>query len=85
MISPILANLFLHYTFDPRMARTHADLRRCRHADEGLVHCRTEREAEDMTAELQSEVEGVRTSDAPDKDADRLLQGQHASANVSEG
>lgn len=54
VISPILANLFLHYTFDPSMARTHADLPWCRHADDGLVHCRTEREAEDITAELQA-------------------------------
>ena len=40
VISPILSNLFLHYTFDLWMARTHPDLPWCRYADDGLVHCR---------------------------------------------
>lgn len=41
VISPILVNLFLHYTFDLWMARTHPDLPWCRYADDGLVHSRT--------------------------------------------
>ena len=41
VISPILANLFLHYTFDLWMKRTYPDLLWCRYADDGLVHCRT--------------------------------------------
>jgi RNA-directed DNA polymerase len=52
VISPILANLFLHYTFDLWMARTHPDLSWCRYADDGLVHCRNEQEAEAIRAEL---------------------------------
>ena len=43
VVSPILSNLFLHYTFDLWMARTHPDLPWCRYADDGLVHCRTRR------------------------------------------
>ena len=54
MISPILSNLFLHYTFDLWMKRTHPDLPWCRYADDGLVHCRTEQEAEALKAELQA-------------------------------
>jgi RNA-directed DNA polymerase len=54
VISPILANLFLHYTFDLWMRRTHPDLRWCRYADDGLVHCRTEQEAQALKAELQA-------------------------------
>jgi len=46
VISPILSNLFLHYTFDLWMARTHPDLPWCRYADDGLVHCRNEQEAQ---------------------------------------
>src|SRR6202040_3916080 len=57
VISPILANLFLHYTFDLWMARTHPDLPWCRYADDGLVHCRTEQEAEAIKAELQARLE----------------------------
>jgi RNA-directed DNA polymerase len=54
VISPILANLFMHYTFDLWMRRTHPDLRWCRYADDGLVHCRTEQEALAMMAGLRA-------------------------------
>jgi RNA-directed DNA polymerase len=53
VISPILSNLFLHYAFDLWMTRTHPGLPWCRYADDGLVHCRSEREAEALKAELQ--------------------------------
>jgi len=54
VISPILSNLFLHYAFDLWMVRTHPDLPWCRYADGGLVHCRTEQEAQAVMAELQA-------------------------------
>jgi RNA-directed DNA polymerase len=54
VISPVLANLFLHYTFDLWMQRTYPDLLWCRYADDGLVHCRTEQEAEALKAALQA-------------------------------
>jgi group II intron reverse transcriptase/maturase len=54
VVSPIMANLFMHYTFDLWMVRTHPDLPWCRYADDGLVHCRTEQEAEALKAELQA-------------------------------
>ena len=54
MISPILSNLFLHYAFDLWLTRTHPDLPWCRYADDGLVHCRSEREAEALKAKLQA-------------------------------
>ena len=53
VVSPILANIFLHYAFDLWMARTHPDLPWCRYADDGLVHCRTESEATALKAALQ--------------------------------
>ncbi|MVA27804.1 group II intron reverse transcriptase/maturase [Agrobacterium vitis] len=40
VVSPILANLFLHYAFDVWMGRQFPDLPWCRYADDGLVHCR---------------------------------------------
>ena len=57
VISPILSNLFLHYTFDLWMRRTYPDLPWCRYADDGLVHCRTEQEAEAVRVELQARLE----------------------------
>src|ERR1700719_682137 len=57
VISPILSNLFLHYAFDLWLSRTHPDLPWCRYADDGLVHCRTEQEAEALRVELQARLE----------------------------
>jgi group II intron reverse transcriptase/maturase len=54
VVSPLLANLFLHYTFDLWMARTFPELPWCRYADDGLVHCRVEHEAERVKAALQA-------------------------------
>jgi RNA-directed DNA polymerase len=54
VISPILSNLFLHYAFDLWIKRTRPDIPWCRYADDGLVHCRTEEEAEALKAELQT-------------------------------
>jgi group II intron reverse transcriptase/maturase len=54
VVSPVLANLFLHYTFDLWMARSFPHLRWCRYADDGLVHCRTEEEAQTVWAALNS-------------------------------
>ena len=53
VVSPILSNSFLHYAFDLWMARTHPDLPWCRYADDGLVHCRSEQEAQALKAALQ--------------------------------
>jgi RNA-directed DNA polymerase len=52
VVSPCLANLFMHYAFDLWMTRTHPELPWCRYADDGLVHCRNERQAEALKAEL---------------------------------
>jgi RNA-directed DNA polymerase len=54
VISPILSNLFMHYTFDLWMARTFPELPWCRYADDGLVHCRVEHEAERVKTALQA-------------------------------
>jgi RNA-directed DNA polymerase len=39
VVSPCLANLFLHYAFDAWMGRNYPELPWCRYADDGLVHC----------------------------------------------
>ena len=45
VISPVLANLFLHYVFDKWMERNYPQYPFCRYADDGITHCRTEAEA----------------------------------------
>lgn len=45
VISPLLANLFLHYAFDLWMQRTYPSVQFERYADDAIVHCRSERQA----------------------------------------
>lgn len=52
VISPILANLFMHYAFDMWMARNHPEAPFERYADDALIHCGTREEAESIKAEL---------------------------------
>ena len=48
VISPMLANLFLHYAFDKWMQKHHPNKPWCRYADDGLVHCSSESQVHDM-------------------------------------
>ena len=52
VVSPVLANLFLHYAFDLWMGRTFPGVLWCRYADDGLVHCRTEQQAQAIKVAL---------------------------------
>ncbi|PAJ71580.1 group II intron reverse transcriptase/maturase [Pseudoalteromonas sp. NBT06-2] len=57
VISPVLANLFLHYVFDKWLQKHFPKTLWCRYADDGLVHCRTEAEAKYMLAVLKERFE----------------------------
>lgn len=46
VISPLLANLFLHYAFDEWMKRNFPRIPFERYADDAIVHCRSERQAQ---------------------------------------
>jgi len=54
VISPLLANLFLHYVFDKWMERNYPQVPFCRYADDGVVHCRDEAEARLMKEVLEN-------------------------------
>lgn len=45
VISPLLANLFMHYVFDKWLIKHYPGMLWCRYPDDGLVHCRSEAEA----------------------------------------
>ena len=49
------------------MARTHPELPWCRYADDGLVHCRTQHEAEALKAQLQARLAECRLEMHPTK------------------
>jgi group II intron reverse transcriptase/maturase len=53
VVSPVLSNLFLHYAFDAWMTREFPEVRWCRYADDGVVHCRTKEEAQVIRAALE--------------------------------
>jgi len=48
VISPLLANLFLHVAFDQWMAKHHPEKPFERYADDIIVHCKTEKQAQFM-------------------------------------
>ena len=48
VVSPLLANLFLHYAFDLWMRRKFPQVQFERFADDAIVHCRSERQAKEV-------------------------------------
>jgi RNA-directed DNA polymerase len=52
VVSPVIANLFMHYAFDEWMRREHPNNPWARYADDGVIHCRTQKEAESLLIEL---------------------------------
>jgi RNA-directed DNA polymerase len=67
VISPILANLFLHYAFDGWMMRTHPTVPFERYADDIICHCRTRTEAEALKAVLEERLQTCRLEMHPQK------------------
>lgn len=66
-VSPVLANLFLHYAFDAWMVREYPGCPFERYADDAVVHCRTLAEAERVLAALRSRMAEVGLELHPDK------------------
>ena len=46
VISPLLANLFLHYVLDKWLSIKYPEISFVRYADDAIIHCRTQSEAE---------------------------------------
>ncbi len=67
VISPLLANLFLHYAFDVWMARQYPHLPFERYADDAIVHCRTKREAEEVWGAMAARLKDCRLELHPEK------------------
>jgi group II intron reverse transcriptase/maturase len=53
VISPLLANLFLHYAFDVWMRRNYPDVAFERYADDAICHCQSEEQARALRASLE--------------------------------
>jgi group II intron reverse transcriptase/maturase len=66
-ISPVLANLFMHYAFDSWLARMFPRVAFERYADDAVVHCATQSEAETVLAALHARMAEVGLQLHPDK------------------
>jgi len=53
VISPVLANLFLHYAFDYYMVKEFPNIPWARYADDGITHCTSLKQARFLLGKLQ--------------------------------
>jgi len=86
VISPVLANLFLHYAFDRWMVDNNPQNPWARYADDGVIHCRTIGEAETLLERLKDRMLACKLEIHPDKtrivyckDANRQKEHTHTS------
>ena len=66
-VSPVLANLFLHYAFDAWMAREFPGIAFERYVDDAVIHCVSERQAREVLAAIQERMREVGLALHPDK------------------
>ena len=66
-VSPILANLFMHFAFDVWMAREFPGCPFERYADDAVVHCVSRRQAEQVLAAIAARMSEVGLRLHPDK------------------
>jgi group II intron reverse transcriptase/maturase len=82
VISPVLANLFLHYAFDRWMVRHRPKVPFERYADDIICHCDSQAEAESLRIELQERLAACQLELHPEKTrvvycADANRRGEH--------
>src|ERR1700731_2472968 len=82
VVSPLLANLFLHYALDRWMAANYAQVPFERYADDVIVHCRTEREAKEVRTAIAERLRDCGLELHPEKTKivyckDGLRKGKH--------
>lgn len=84
VLSPLLANLFLHYAFDRWIQRRYPRVPFERYADDAIVHCRSRKEAEAVLEAIRGrfvqcglELHPVKTRIVYCKDEDRRGEHEH--------
>jgi RNA-directed DNA polymerase len=66
-VSPVLANLFMHYAFDAWMVRNFPGCPFERYADDAIVHCKTRAQAEYVLGRIAARMQEVGLRLHPDK------------------
>lgn len=67
VISPVLSDLFLHYTFDMWMQRNYPNIPFERYADDAICHCRSEEQARALRVSLEKRLAECGLTPHPDK------------------
>lgn len=67
VISPLLANLFLHYAFDKWIEPSVPKVKYERYADDVVIHCKSKEYAESLLEKLQERMHDVGLELHPDK------------------
>lgn len=66
-VSPVLANLFLHYAFDTWMVREFPDVQFERYVDDAVVHCEDQQQAHMLWEAIDQRMQEVGLRLHPDK------------------
>lgn len=67
VVSPVLANLFMHYAFDAWVRKEMPGIPFCRYADDGLLHCKSRNQAEDVMRRISERFRECGLEIHPDK------------------
>jgi RNA-directed DNA polymerase len=67
VVSPLLANLFLHYALDTWLRREMRSVRFCRYADDAVIHCKSEAQARLVLRKLGERLQACRLELHPEK------------------
>jgi RNA-directed DNA polymerase len=67
VISPLLANIFLHHVFDSWMSREYPGCPFERYADDVVIHCKSQRQATMIKAKVEARLRQCRLEAHPDK------------------
>ncbi len=67
VVSPLLANLFLHYALDVWLVRNMRSVRFVRYADDGVIHCKSEEQAKLVMRMVQYRLRECRLEMHPEK------------------
>jgi RNA-directed DNA polymerase len=67
VVSPLLANLFLHYALDAWLRREMRSVRFCRYADDAVIHCKSEMQARLVLRKLEERLRACGLELHPEK------------------
>lgn len=67
VISPVLSNLYLHYTLDKWLKNKYPEVELIRYSDDGVIHCKTKEKAEEVLEAVRKRLKECRLELHPEK------------------